>query len=196
MPAIFHRLTLVDWLIITVLIFSTVRAAMHGLVRELFWFVGSILGLALACAYYSLPAEALRPILGSQPVADACSFLLIVFGVMLLAGLLGRTMRSALHFAGLGTLDSLVGGLFGLGRGILLITASMMAVAAFLPANAQMDKNISPSVLAPYFLSTAHAVSSVVPAEMEDRVRNGIVMLKSQWQRPENSPGHLYQISR
>jgi membrane protein required for colicin V production len=184
MPAIFHHLTMVDWLIIMVLIFSTIRAAMHGLVRELFWFVGSILGVALASAYYALPAEALQPIVGSQPIAYACSFLFIVFGVMLLAGLLGRTMRSALQFAGLGTLDSLVGGLFGLLRGVLLITASMMAVAAFLPANAQLDKNISPSVLAPYFLSAAHAVSSVVPAEMENRVRNGIVLLKSQWQQP------------
>jgi membrane protein required for colicin V production len=183
MLAIFHRLTLVDWLIMTVLVFSTIRAAMHGLMRELFWFVGSILGLALACAYYSLPAEALRPIVGSQPIADACSFLFIVFGVMILAGLLGRAMRSALRFAGLGTLDSLIGGLFGFTRGVLLITASMMAVAAFLPANAQMDKNIYPSVLSPYFLSAAHAVSSVVPAEMEDRVRNGIVLLRSQWQR-------------
>ena len=184
MPAIFHRLTVLDWIMMAVLAFSVIRATMRGMVRELFWLGGSILGLALACAYYALPAEALEPIVNSQPVAEACSFLLIVFGVMIMAGLLGHAMRSVIRFAGLGTLDSLAGGFFGFLRGVLLITASMMAVAAFLPGNAQMEKQIYPSVLAPYFLSAAHAVSSVVPSDMENRVRNGMVLLKTQWQYP------------
>jgi membrane protein required for colicin V production len=179
-----HRLTQLDWIILAVLAFSVVRATMRGMVRELFWLGGTILGLALACAYYSIPAAVLEPIVNSQPVANACSFLLIVFGVMILAGLLGHAMRSVIRFAGLGTLDSLAGGLFGLLRGILLITASMMAVAAFLPTYGQMERAIYPSVLAPYFLSAAHAVSSVVPNEMESLVRTGIVLLKPQWQQP------------
>ncbi len=182
MLSLLHRLTVLDWLMLAVLAFSSIRAAMRGMVRELFWLGGSILGLALACAYYPLPAKALQPIVRSQQVAYICSFLLIVFGVMILSGLLGRAMRTAVHFAGLGTLDALAGGLFGLLRGLLLITASMMAVAAFLSANEQMKKDIYPSVLAPYFLSAAHAVSSVVPSDMENRVRTGIALLKTQWQ--------------
>jgi membrane protein required for colicin V production len=182
MFSLLHRLTLLDWLMLAALAFSAIRASMRGMVRELFWLGGAILGLALACAYYAFPAEALEPIVNSQPVANACSFLLIVFGVMILAGLLGHAMRSVIRFAGLGTLDSLVGGFFGLLRGVLLITASMMAVAAFLPTYGQMEKEIYPSVLAPYFLSAAHAVSSVVPSDMANLVRTGIVQLKPQWQ--------------
>jgi membrane protein required for colicin V production len=173
-----HSLTVLDWLMLAVLVFSAVRAFMRGMVRELFWLIGSILGLGLACIGYGYPAQALQPIVNSRPIAETCGFLLILFGVMLLAGLLGRAVRSAAHFAGLGLVDSLAGGLFGLLRGLLLVTASMMAVAAFLPATAFTEKNIPPSVLAPYFLSAAHAVSSVVPAEMENRVRDGIAMLK------------------
>lgn len=180
MLALLHKLTALDWLMLAVLAFSAVRAFMRGMVRELFWLIGSVLGLALACIGYGYPAQALLPIVNSQPIADACSFLLIVFGVMFLAALLGRAASQAMRFAGLGLADSLAGGLFGLLRGLLLVTASMMAVAAFLPATAFTEKNILPSVLAPYFLSAAHAVSSVVPAEMENRVRDGIALLRSQ----------------
>ncbi len=179
MLALLHSLTFLDWLMLAVLAFSAIRAAMRGMVRELFWLIGSVLGLGLACIGYGYPARALQPIVNSQPIADTCGFLLILFGVMLLAGLLGRTASSAMHSIGLGLADSLAGGLFGLLRGLLLVTASMMAVAAFLPATAFTEKNIPPSVLAPYFLSAAHAVSSVVPAEMENRVRDGIARLKT-----------------
>src|ERR1700744_3538489 len=129
-----QRLTPIDWLMLAVLVFSAVRAAMRGMVRELFWLAGSILGLALACAYYPLPAKMLQHMISSYAAAEVLSFLLIVFGVMLLAGLLGRVMKTAVHFAGLGLADSAAGGLFGLIRGLLLVTAGMMAVAAFVPA--------------------------------------------------------------
>jgi membrane protein required for colicin V production len=180
-----HRLTFLDWLMLAVLAFSAIRAFLRGMVRELFWLGGSILGLALACAYYPLPAKLLQHIVTSPPLADLISFLLILFGVMILAGLLGRAMRSAVRFAGLGLLDSLAGGLFGLMRGLLLVTAGMMAVAAFLPGSNRSEKNISSSVLAPYFLSAAHAVSSVVPTELESRIRSGLLLLKQQWQHPQ-----------
>src|ERR1700750_3020171 len=105
-----HRLTLLDWLMLAILSFSAIRAAMRGIVRELFWLGGSILGLALACAYYPLPAGMLQHLISSHAAAEVVVFLLILFGVMLLAGLLGRTMRAAVRFAGLGAIDMLLGG--------------------------------------------------------------------------------------
>ena len=173
--------TLLDWLMVAVVGLSVIRAALHGFVREIFWLAGSILGLVLASIFYATPAHALQHITNSLPVAEVISFLLIVFGVMLLAGLLGRMVRSAVRFAGLGLADSLAGAFFGFLRGTLLVTAGMMAVAAFLPASATAKDNFSGSVLAPYFLGAAHAVSSVVPLEMERRVPAGILLLKQQW---------------
>ena len=182
-----HSFKPLDWLMLTVVGFSTLRALRHGLVRELFWLAGSILGLVLASVFYTVPAKPLQHITNSLAAAEAISFLLIVFGVMLLAGLLGRLTRSAVRFAGLGLADSLAGAFFGFLRGTLLVTAGMMAVAAFLPASVTTEDNFSGSVLAPYFLSAAHAVSSVVPLEMERRASAGVLLLKQQWKHPENS---------
>ena len=180
-----HRFTPLDWLIVAVVGLSVIRAMIHGIVRELFWLGGSILGLVLASVFYTVPAKPLQHITNSLAAAEAISFLLIIFGVMLLAGLLGRLTRSAVRFAGLGLADSLTGAFFGLIRGTLLVTAGIMAVAAFLPASIQTKDNFSGSVLVPYFLGASHAVSSVVPLEMERRVTAGILVLQQQWTQPK-----------
>lgn len=162
-----------DWFLLAILLFSVIRAMMRGMVRELFWLVGTILGLTLACAFYAVPAPALQAVTHSYPVAEALSFLLIILAVMVLAGLMGLVLSRMLRFVGLGWADSLAGALFGLIRGVLLITAFMMAAAAFLPLNTAPGNQISKSVLAPYFLRAAHAVSSVVPADLQRRITAG-----------------------
>jgi len=166
-------LTLLDWFLLAILVFSVVRAMMRGMVRELFWLTGSILGLVFACECYTGPAALLLPITRSYPVAEALSFVLIILVVMLLSGLLGWALSRMLHFVGLGWADSLAGAIFGFVRGVLLITAGMMAVAAFLPQQLTSGNEISHSVLTPYFLSAAHAVSSVVPADLQRRITAG-----------------------
>jgi len=173
-------LTFLDWFLLAILAFNVVRAMMRGMVRELFWLGGSILGLVLACEFYALPTPMLQAITRSYPLAEALSFVLIVLAVMLLAGLLGRTVSQMLHLVGLGWADSLAGAIFGLIRGILLITAGMMAIAAFLPQNFTPGNLISRSVLAPYFLTAAHAVSSVVPDDLQKRVTTGTYFFHQQ----------------
>jgi membrane protein required for colicin V production len=178
--------SLLDWVLLLVLLFSSVRAAMRGLVLELFWLVGSVVGLFVACELYDIPAPLLQSITHSLALAHALSFLLIVFGVMLLAGFIGRMLSRSVRFVGLGWLDSVAGGLFGLLRGVLIISAGIMAIAAFLPANLPLDKEFSGSTLAPYFLQAAHGVSSFVPVEMEQRVNSGMNLINRHW--PQQQP--------
>lgn len=166
-------LTLLDWFLLAILVFNVVRAMMRGMVLELFWLGGCILGLALACEFYAAPAPMLQSVTRSYPMAEALSFVLIILAVMLFAGLLGWALSRMIRFVGLGWADSLAGALFGFMRGVLLVTAGMMAMAAFLPQQLTPGNEISHSVLAPYFLRAAHAVSSVVPADLQQRVTAG-----------------------
>ena len=41
-----------DWMLAALLVYSTIRAALRGLVRELFALGGLLVGFILACWYY------------------------------------------------------------------------------------------------------------------------------------------------
>ena len=93
---------------------------------------------------------------------------------MVLTGLVGRLVSRTAKAVGLGLPDRLLGALFGFARGCLLGVAIMMAIAAFLPGSVW----ISESRLKPYFLDGAHAVSFVVPNDLQRRILRGAEQLK------------------
>jgi membrane protein required for colicin V production len=135
----------------------------------LFSLAGLIVGIVLAGWEYMRLAGWLSRWILSVPAAQIVAFLAIVIGVMVVASVLAAVVRRTARAVGLGFLDRLLGAGFGLVRGVLLGVAAMLLAAAFFPGSGWI-KN---SVLAPYFLSGAHAVSFVVPQHLQDQVTAG-----------------------
>lgn len=177
---------LFDWLLIAILVYSTVAAFLRGFFRELFSLVGLIAGILLASWNYPTLAERLFNWLGiSLILADIAAFLLIVLTVMILCGLTGRLLSTTARTIGLGLIDRLLGAGFGLARGFLLGVTLMMAGAAFVPQSPWLRQ----SQLSLYFLQGAHAVSFVVPSQLEERLRVGTLDLKHSyphWIKPHS----------
>ncbi len=163
-----------DWLLGILLVYSVTRAAMQGFFREAFALGGLVLGFLFACWYYRSAAIHLKGLINTLPLAEFAAFLLILVATMVVASLLGRLLRSTASAVGLGFFDRLLGALFGLLRGCILGTALLMAFTAFLPTAPW----ISNSLLAPYFLRAAHAVSFVMPSDLKSRLHDGIEHLK------------------
>jgi membrane protein required for colicin V production len=168
-----------DWLLAILLAYSMVRAAMRGFVKEAFSLAGLVLGFLFACWFYRGLAIALRGLIAAPPVAELAAFLLILIVTMIVASLVGKFLRRTVSAVGLGFLDRLLGALFGLLRGALLGVGLLLALTAFLPAASW----IKDSLLAPYFLYTAHAVSFVMPSELQRRLLDGLQHIK-------HTPGH------
>lgn len=169
-----NSLNPLDWLLITILVLSAVHALFRGLVRELFSLIGLLFGILLAAWNYQRFAPKLGGIISNPAIASILAFLMIAIGVMVLAALLGRVVHASAHAIGLGFFNRLGGGAFGLARGYLTGIAILMALTAFLPG-AEWLKNSS---LAPYFLAGAHAVSFVVPHDLEQLILAGGSELK------------------
>ena len=168
-----------DWLFLAILAYSTITAFVRGIVLELFSLVGLVVGILVASWEYQRVVTPLSSLVNhvvhvSSSTCNILSFLVIVLGVMLLAGLTARLIRSTAHMIGLGFFDRLLGAIFGLARGCLIGVALMMAATAFLP-NSDWVAN---SRLAPYFLAGVHAVSFVVPHGLQQLILNGIGQLK------------------
>ncbi len=163
-----------DWLLLAIMACSTVLAFLRGILRVLFSFAGLVLGIALASWYYATLARSLDRWITGRAAADIAAFLLIAIAVMIVVSLIGRMVGRTARAIGLGLPDRLLGGLFGFARGCLLGVAVMMAVAAFDPAS----QWIAQSRLLPYFLDGAHAVSFVVPNDLQRRILRGAEQLK------------------
>jgi membrane protein required for colicin V production len=163
-----------DWLLIAILMISAVQAFLRGLVLELFSLAGIICGIVLAAWNYPRLAEKLSSVISTTAVASVVAFLVIAVGVMVTAAILGRVIHASAQAIGLGFFNRLGGAGFGLIRGSLLGVALLMAITAFLPSSSWL-KN---SHLAPYFLAGSHAISFVVPHDLEQLILAGGSELK------------------
>lgn len=168
-----------DWILIALLLYSTIRAFVIGLLLEIFSLVGMASGVVLASWNYAGLAmrlvEWLQPVAAiSLPVANIAAFLLIILAAVVAAGLAGRILRKSVRSIGLGLVDRVCGAAFGLGRGCLLGVAVTLALTAFDPSS----RLIADSQLFPYFLAGAHGVSFVVPKSLERQLSDGTEHIK------------------
>jgi len=167
-------MNLFDCFLIAVLAFSTIMAFLRGIILELFSLGGLIAGILLASWNYKHVAIILGILIATPAIAEIVAFFLIIIGVMVLSTLLGKALNRTVHAIGLGFFDRLLGAFFGFARGCLFGVAILMAIAAFLPHSAW----IANSRLSSYFLAGAHAVSFVVPHDLQQQILNGAQQLK------------------
>src|SRR3984957_9730529 len=163
-----------DWLLLAILAYSTIMAFVRGIIRELFSLGGLIAGILLASWNYNHVALLLQRLITTPATAQIVAFLFIVVAVMVLSAILGKLLNRTAHAIGLGFFDRLLGAIFGFARGCLFGVAILMAVAAFLPHSTWTAN----SQLTPYFLAGAHAVSFVVPHELQQQILDGAAQLK------------------
>jgi membrane protein required for colicin V production len=167
-------MSLVDLLILAVLVVSVVSAFVKGFFVEVFSLVGVILGLFLAAANYDAFAPLLQRVVENHEIANLIAFVVIALLVMVAAGLLGRLLRGLLRGVGLGIVDRLLGAAFGLIKGCVVVTLVLLAIVAFLPRQAWLDR----SLFAPVFLTAVHGGSHVVPFVLGEKIRQGLDALR------------------
>ncbi len=126
---------------------SAIHAAAQGFVFELFSLAGTVFGYLLAAWEYPVAARYLVPYVKNDVVAGGAAFLLIFLAVVILAGVAGRIVRWATTSAGMQWFDRLLGGVFGLLRGALIVMVMVMAMASFLPSSDALAKSQFGTVL-------------------------------------------------
>jgi membrane protein required for colicin V production len=179
-------MTWVDWAIAIFLVVSVLGGLQQGFFRSVCSLGGLVLGLVLAAWNYARVAALLRPFVRIEAVADTIGFLLIALVVMVLAGILGSILAKTLHKLGLGCLDRLAGGVFGLLQGALLVTLCILLAVAFFPTAQWLTESKLPK----QFFGVCHLSMRVSPGYLADRVREGLKTLEEEspeWMHPGRS---------
>jgi len=163
-----------DWIILLALVLSVVQAASSGFFQEAFGIAGLVFGYLIAAWQYRHLAGYFAPFISSQWLGEIVAFLAIFFGVMVLAGVLGKIVRWIVKEAGLNVVDRFLGGVLGLVRGCLVVAIVLVSMTAFTPTSRWLQG----SGLAPYFLVVGRAVIWVAPAELRAQFYKGLDYLR------------------
>src|SRR5215467_9278420 len=127
-----------DWAILGVMLASVLLAAAHGFFFEVFSLAGAVIGYLLAAWGYGHVAPWFLPYVKSPAIADLSGFLTIFFAAVLVAGIIARIVRKLIRAVGLRWIDRFLGGAFGLVRGLVIVTAGVLALTAFAPDSPQL----------------------------------------------------------
>jgi membrane protein required for colicin V production len=176
-------MAVVDWVIAAILVLAAIGAAKKGFFVEALSLGGVVLGLLLASWNYQLLTPYLFRAVHAQPVAETIAFLAIALAIMVAAGAVGEILHRTAKSIGLGWLDRLAGAAFGFVKGCVVVTLGVMALTAFYPHCGWLDR----SRLAPYFLAAAHTTTAVTPADLGERIREGIKIIRNaqpEWLKP------------
>lgn len=168
-------MTVLDWVILLVILISTLSAASQGFITEVFSLAGALVGYVLAAWEYPRLAPWFSKYVSTSWVADIAAFLTIFVCVLLLAGVLARIVRWAVSGVGLRWFDRVLGGIFGAVRGVAVAAVIVMAMAAFVPESPALNS----SALAPYFFVLSRTATWIAPSDLRAKYQQGIAILKS-----------------
>lgn len=160
-------MTVFDYIAIAIIAGSVLMALMRGLIAEVlslgswliaFWCAKQFSPLAMAFLPAGLQSEGLRMVAG---------FVLVFFLVWLATALLRVTLTGLIDSIGLGAVNRLLGGMFGLARGLVLVTALVLLGGLSNLPQKPMWRN---AVLAAPFESLALSLRPWLPPTMADNL--------------------------
>lgn len=163
-----------DWLILVIMMFSALLAAAQGFFFEVISLAGAVFGYLLAAWGYGRVAPWYLQYVKSEAFADLAGFLTIFLSVVILAGAIARLARWIIREAGLRWVDRALGAAFGFLRGMIIVTAGLLAITAFAPES----KELTESQLAPYFQVAGTGASWLAPAEIRHRFHDGVMKMR------------------
>ena len=117
-----------DWICIAVLAISLLVGAWRGVVVEVVS-VASWLAAFVLAQWFAPDAAARLPMAGAaEPVRYVAGFVLVFVATLFAGALIGFVVSKLLSAVGLGAINRLLGALFGVLRGVLLIFAATVVV--------------------------------------------------------------------
>ncbi len=160
-------MTIFDFLVLFVLICSIVISTFRGLVKEVLSLVSWIAAFIVANAYSEDLAGMLPDMISGNMMRLIVAFVALFLGVRLLMVLLSLAVEAMVKAGGLTVADRGLGGLFGLGRGIVIVLAFVLLCGmTSIPQQAFLKE----ALLSPLAETAALTVKPFLPGDVARHV--------------------------
>jgi membrane protein required for colicin V production len=160
-------MTLFDYAVLVIITASVVLSVARGFVREVIALCGWV-GAFLAAIMLSATVSGwLATSIEEDSIRTVSAFVLVFFATLLAAALLSIAFSRLVRSAGLGVEDRLLGGLFGLARGVLIIMVLVLLAGLTGMPRQQAWAN---AVLSPPFEALALAMKAWLPSDLSQHI--------------------------
>ena len=154
--------TLLDFIVIGILLLSAILAFIRGFTREMFSLLGWV--GAAAAAWFLLPytepyaRQIVDDVLAARIIASVAVFIVVLFAITFVGSPISGRVRES-HFR---SMDRLLGGLFGVVRGAVLIVLGYLVLVSFYPKDGQIPW-MRDSVSKPYLERGLRVAEGLLP---------------------------------
>jgi membrane protein required for colicin V production len=172
----------VNWLdivLILIIASSVFSGFARGLARLVVGMVATILAILLAIWFYGSVGTFFQDYVSSRSVSNILGFMVIFGGILIIGSLVSMLLAKLFKWVGLGWLDRLLGGAFGLLRGVLVSIVVIMILMAF--SAHPPPQSVLNSRIAPYVVDAASVLSTIAPRELREGYRDSYDRVKKAW---------------
>jgi membrane protein required for colicin V production len=169
-----------DFVLAAILLVCFIGGVRRGFSRQVIGLVSGVLALLLAIWFYGTAGTFLHPYVSSPVLASAGGFAIIFCGVLLVGAIVSHIVGRFLNITGLSFVDHVLGGGFGILRGLVYAIAIIMGAMAF-SRGAKPPEAIVDSRLAPYVVDASHLVVAMAPHDLKEGFRRTYEQVKSAW---------------
>jgi len=160
--------TIFDYVVLFVLIASVIISTLRGLVKEMLSLAGWIVAFVVANRYSAPLAAMLPEAVPGDVVRLIVAFIALFIGVRILMGLLTMAIAALVEAGGLSLADRGLGGLFGLGRGLVIVlTGVILCGMTSIPQQDFWQQ----ALLSPLAESGVRTVKPFLPAALAQHVQ-------------------------
>jgi membrane protein required for colicin V production len=173
------NLSLIDWIILVVLVYSIAISAIHGFVREILGLVSLLAALVLASWFYRAIAPLFKDVVRTENLALFLGFSVIFVGTLVAGIFIIWLINKFMKLAKLQWADRLLGAAFGFIRGWVVVAVLLLGLTAF---EVQTER-LKSSELAPYFLPGSRVLAVISPYELKAKFLIGYRTLERGWRQ-------------
>jgi len=153
-------MSLLDYLLITVVGLSMVLSLWRGFVREIISLIGLVAAFLVSSRVSGQTGDFLGRWITNGTLADIAGFSLVFVLVMIIVGIVGMFVRRLVDAADLTATDRSLGMLFGLARGGLLVALAFLIFTSYASTDQRWLKS---SLLSPYGIEAGNWLGQAIP---------------------------------
>lgn len=154
-----------DIVLIIIVSLSILFGIIKGFIRELLSLAFFIIAVVLAFLFYHEMGDVFMSSVKSRDISNFCGFITIFVVVLIIGTVITYFAKKVFTIGPLKGVDKILGGVFGLIRGILISAIIVFSLVAF-PVN---DNLILQSGLAPYVMKTIDVFFNFLPEKYRDK---------------------------
>ena len=119
-------MTSFDYFVLALIASSIILSVLRGFVKELLSILAWVVSFVIAKLYTVELSQVLPDSIPNESLRYLAAFLILFLATLLIFTLLGLALSQVVKVAGMGWLDRILGGCFGLVRGIFVVTIIVM----------------------------------------------------------------------